>query len=161
MATPVDRVQNPFVREQPAYTQDISGRLRYLGHSSTWSFSRQVLQLVHEHTPVSNPSYGEKGEAYNLEWEPLGVVNFTGLPSREVSLYVLQTVKLRTSPLFHLFDERDFTGNLDKLYQDPAIYAQTAKVWFVHYLWFSAISMTMFMRERSRRERPGLFQAQP
>lgn len=143
IATPVDRVPNPLVRKQPAYTQDVGGKLRYLGHSSTWSFSRQVLELVHQHSPVPDPSYNVEGEAYDLTWKSSGLVDLTGLPSQEVSLYLVQTVKFRISTLFHILDEEDFAANINKLYANPSTYAQTARVWFVHYLLIMAFGKAL------------------
>lgn len=39
---------NPLVTKGPSYVIDVYGRLRYLGHFSTWSFSRQVLGMAYE-----------------------------------------------------------------------------------------------------------------
>ncbi|KAH7009725.1 hypothetical protein EDB80DRAFT_412636 [Ilyonectria destructans] len=133
-------VENPLVPEKPAYFSEASGRLRYMGHSSTWSFSRQVLDMAYqspnaEHSPSASSRLD--GEIYRILPEPGPIFNswsFEGLPSLDLSLYYLHTVKFRTHPFFHLFDESEFTSRLHQFYQEPETFAQTNRLWYVHYL---------------------------
>lgn len=133
-------MENPLVPEKPAYFSEASGRLRYMGHSSTWSFSRQVLDMAYqspsaEHSPSASSRLD--GEIYRILPEPGPIFNswsFEGLPSLDLSLYYLHTVKFRTHPFFHLFDESEFTSRLHQFYQEPETFAQTNRLWYVHYL---------------------------
>lgn len=132
-------VDNPLVPEQPAFMTDDAGNLRYLGLTSTWSFSRQVLRMTYE-SPQSRPSTQGvchiEGEAYNIEPEAPEITasDLAGLPAIDISLYHLQTVKFRTQPMFYLFDEADFTAHLHRFNESPVSYAQKFRSWFVHYL---------------------------
>jgi hypothetical protein len=159
---PSPAVVNPLVTTQPTFISDSHGGLRYLGHSSTWSFSRQVLHLASSSAPTSlsrDTSLHVEGEVYGINSvrPPLSTLSdLAGLPSIEVSQYYLQSVKFRTYPLFHLFDEADFTMHLRHFYQDPTAYAQTHLIWFVHYLVIMAFGKAFVTQARTDSEPPGL-----
>ncbi|KAJ4245268.1 hypothetical protein NW762_014138 [Fusarium torreyae] len=135
-------VSNLLVPEQPSYMSDYSGRLRYLGHSSTWSFSYQVLQMASQSaglsgSPAASTQMHVDGQIYSIIPErqiDLSAIEITSLPSLELALYYLQSVKFRTHPLFHLFEETDFVHNLHLFYQDPLGVAGTCNLWYIHYL---------------------------
>ncbi|KAF5985439.1 Zn(II)2Cys6 transcription factor [Fusarium bulbicola] len=134
-------VSNLLVPEQPSYMSDYSGRLRYLGHSSTWSFSYQVLQMASQSaglsgSPTASMQMHVDGQTYGLPEHQidLSAIELTSLPSLELALYYLQSVKFRTHPLFHLFQETDFVHNLHLFYQDPLGVARTHNLWYIHYL---------------------------
>jgi hypothetical protein len=132
-------VSNPLVADHATYIS-ISGRLRYLGHSSNWSFTQQVLEMVHQsplakHLP-RNAMYVE-GDAYKLPFDqPFALTqsDISGLPSLDLSLYYVHSVKFRTNPLFYLFDEEEFVASLRQFYKAPLAYAQEKPLWFIHYL---------------------------
>ena len=132
-------ISNPLVGDHAAYLS-ISGRLRYLGHSSTWSFTQQVLEMAHQSRRAKrrprDVMYVE-GEAYKLPCEnPFAFTqsDISGLPALDLSLYYVQSVKFRTKPLFYLFDEQDFTASLRRFYKAPMTQAQAQPLWFIHYL---------------------------
>lgn len=131
-------LSNPLVPEQPGYLFDSSGRMRYLGHSSTWSFSQQLLDMTRKSTYLASPESTMNVEAsvYNVEATrlPLHPEEFAGLPSLELSLFYLQCVKFRTSPLYYLFDEEDFVSNLHRFYESMATDVQDQRLWYVHFL---------------------------
>lgn len=133
-------VSNPLVPEQPVYVSESSGKLRYLGHSSGYAFTQQVLHMLHQYPP-SNPSPeiilslgGEEQRAESGRIVPHSTPDVSRLPSRGIALHYLQCLRFRTEPLFYLFDEPDFVSRLHQFYKDPKEYAQTSLVWFVHYL---------------------------
>ena len=132
-------VANPLVRNHAAYIS-ISGRLRYLGHSSTWSFTQQVLEMTHKSPRAKRhprDALYVEGDVYRLPYERLFAFtssDISGLPSLELSLYYLQSVKFRIQPLFFLFDEQDFTISLRQFYKAPMAQAQAKPLWFIHYL---------------------------
>lgn len=143
-------VENPLVPERAAYHSDGAGRLRYMGHSSTWSFSRQVIQLVYSrlHASSSPTTFsGLDGDTYHVSPPESPSVtdpwSFAGLPSLDLSLFYLQTVKFRTYPLFHLYDEAEFTHRLRGFYQAPRAYAQANRIWYAHYLVLMAFGKTL------------------
>lgn len=141
--TPVDQVPNPLAQQRPSYTLDSYGRLRYLGHSSTWSFNRQVLYVAEQHSAVPNFSPYCEGDAYDLGLSLTSPADLTGLPSKEVSGYLLQTIKFRTCSIFHLFDDAEFSAQLDQFYENPSVFEQKSRIWFVHYLVLMAIGKAL------------------
>lgn len=132
-------ISNPLVSDQPDYLT-ISGRLRYLGHTSSWSFTQQVLRMAHgsPHTRhISRVLNYVEGEAYTIpQVQPIAIIpaDVTGLPSLSLSQLYVQTVCFRTYPLFHLFDEADFRSSLLQFYKSPIDYAHQRPLWFVQYL---------------------------
>lgn len=142
-AAAVDHVPNPLAPQRPSYALDSQGRMRYLGHSSTWSFNRQVLYVAEQHSAVPNFSPYCEGDAYDLGLKEILPADLTGLPSKEVSLYLLQTIKFRTCSLFHLFDDADFGVNIDRFYENPTTFERKSRIWFVHYLVLMAIGKAL------------------
>jgi hypothetical protein len=129
-------VSNLLVPEQPSYMSDYSGRLRYLGHSSTWSFSYQVLQMASQGTglscsPAASMQRHVDGETYSIDSQhrvDLSAIETTGLPSLELALYYLQSTKFRTYPFFHLFEETDFMHDLHLFYRESPGICQNAQL---------------------------------
>lgn len=141
--TPVDHVPNPLAQQRPSYTLDARGRLRYLGHSSTWSFNRQVLYVAEQHSAMPNFSPYCEGDAYDLGLKTTAPADLTGLPSKEMSSYLLQTIKFRTCSIFHLFDDAEFGTQLDLFYENPSSFEQKSRIWFIHYLVLMAIGKAL------------------
>ncbi|KAM6534346.1 hypothetical protein FALCPG4_007273 [Fusarium falciforme] len=135
-------VSNPLVPDQPSYMSDYSGRLRYLGHSSTWSFSYQVLQMASQSAGLlSSPSASTQmhvdGQIYDVIPErqiELSPADIAHLPSLELAMYYLQSTKFRTYPLFYLFEEAEFVQNIQSFYQNPSEFARMNSLWYVHFL---------------------------
>ncbi len=131
---------NPLVSRGPSYVTDVYGRLRYLGPSSTWAFSRQVLKLAHQRAyskSLPETSMHIEGDVYGLNstsYQVPSTDDVGGLPSLEVSLFLLQTVKFHTNCLYHLFDEKSFTSRLYRFYEGPQQYAMHSRLWYAHYL---------------------------
>jgi proline utilization trans-activator len=78
-----------------------------------------------------------EGETYKLPYGdlfPFNISDISGLPSLNLSLYYMQSVKFRTGPLFWLFDEQSFTISLRQFYKAPMKQAQAKPLWFIHYL---------------------------
>lgn len=146
---------NPLAPSQPAYVQESTGKLRYLGHSSTYAFTQHVLHMLQQDSP-SNPSpevtLNQDTDRPTLEaafrLTPSMEPDISGLPSRSSALYHLQSIKFRTQPLFYLFDEEDFTFRLHQFYKDAAPYARSDPVWYVHYLILMAFGRALDPHEQ-------------
>ncbi|EON70068.1 hypothetical protein W97_09334 [Coniosporium apollinis CBS 100218] len=155
-------VPNPLVPVQPAYIHDNAGSLRYLGHSSTWSFSRQVLHMAHQSPHSSHsfePSMHVEGEVYRVDAgnsPTFSSADTAGIPSADIALYHLQNVKFRTRPLYHLFDEADFTFNLHHFYESPLAFAQARPLWYIHYLLIMAFGKAFIAQPQAANGLAGL-----
>lgn len=128
---------------------ETTGKLRYLGHSSTYAFTQQVLHLA-DQTPASNPSpeilLGWDNAAWKTEscrLTPPRDPDISKLPSKDICLHYLHTVKFRTQPLYYLFDETHFFQCVDEFYQSPYEYAQSNPIWLAHYLVLMAFGKAM------------------
>lgn len=137
--SPAGVAPNPLVSEQPTYMLNLSGKLLYLGHSSTWAFGQQVLQMTRSYFQTPSPCLNGEGEAYELDRHNPLSVDLSGLPSLEMSMLLLSTVKYRIHPFFYLFDETDFVDHLHRLYKNPSEYARTERLHFIHYLVIMAL----------------------
>lgn len=134
-----------MVPEQPAYMRDRFGNPRYLGHSSTFSFGRQLLSLVQYHhmndqtpTPINCDA-----EVHNVDATPqLTREDFGGLPSEEVAIFYMQALKFRTVPLFYLFDEVQFALQIQHFYEE-GITAHVDRIWYVQYLLIMALGKAL------------------
>ena len=140
---------NPLVPELPVYVAETSGKLRYLGHSSTYAFTQQVLHLA-DQTPASNPSPeillgldNAVSEAESCRLTPEQNPDISQLPSKDICLHYLYTVRFRTQPLYYLFDEIYFGQCVDEFYRSPYEYAQSNPIWFAHYLVLMAFGKAM------------------
>lgn len=149
-------IANPLVPERPAFVQESSGQLSYLGHSSPYAFTQQVLQVLQQASP-SNPSPeffpDFDGSAYKAELHavlPLGSPDISGLPSKGVALHYLQCVKFRTQPLFYLFDEMDFDSQLKAFYKDAVAHSSANPVWYTHYLVLMAFGKALDAHEHPK-----------
>ncbi|KAH7016969.1 hypothetical protein EDB80DRAFT_827286 [Ilyonectria destructans] len=80
-------LSNPLASPKSSYVLDDKGRLRWLGESSTWSFSRKTLMVIRDHLKASDlpdVCINEESRAYDLDWgkQPFGsAAKFHNLPS--------------------------------------------------------------------------------
>ncbi|RDH30767.1 fungal-specific transcription factor domain-domain-containing protein [Aspergillus welwitschiae] len=133
---------NPLASTSSAYLSDDNGRLRCLGESSTWSFTRKTLRLIHDHlqdqeTPLTNIATNEESRAYPLSWGPRSLDdpgNFSDLPSPDHAIYLISGIKFYVGQLYHLFDESKFIEVLHEFYRSPAEVASAYKIWYVQFL---------------------------
>lgn len=142
-------VANPLAPERPAYIQETTGKLRYLGHSSSYAFTQQVLHMVDQNSS-SNPSpqilLSSNGQTYKAESDrlmPLTYPDVSKLPSKDAAIHYLHCVSFRTNPLFYLFDNTNFNSRLQQFYESPFEYAQSALVWYVHFLLLMALGTAL------------------
>ncbi|PYH88464.1 C6 transcription factor [Aspergillus ellipticus CBS 707.79] len=133
---------NPLV--SPArYVKHTGRRQRtwlFLGPTSSWSFSRRVLNIVQAHiSPDSSQPIplAVDGDAYQVQWRHASSdehPDTSGLPSLEHALYMVSTVQFHFSHLYRLFDEEDFLRHLYELYDGSATKVQESRLWYVQFL---------------------------
>ncbi|KAF7552408.1 hypothetical protein G7Z17_g4366 [Cylindrodendrum hubeiense] len=131
---------NPLASVKSSYVSDDKGRLRWLGESSTWSFSRKTLMVIRDHLKASDlpdVAINEESRAYDLDWgsKPFDdAANFHNLPSIDHATYLIESLKFHVGQLFHLFDERNFRHKIREFYANPAKYAGQNRIWYVQFL---------------------------
>jgi hypothetical protein len=114
--------------------------LVFLGPTSTWSFSRRILNTIQARLNPHNSNplpLAVDGDAYQLQWRQASseeLPDIRGLPSLEHALYILNTVQFHFSHLYLLFDEDEFRRHLYEFYDDAAAKAQESRLWYVQFL---------------------------
>lgn len=112
----------------------------FLGPTSTWSFSRRILNTIqarlspHNSTPLP---LAVDGDAYQLQWRQASseeLPDISGLPSLEHAIYILNTVQFHFSHLYLLFDEDEFLRHLYEFYDNAEVKVQESRLWYVQFL---------------------------
>ncbi|KAL4894884.1 hypothetical protein BDV59DRAFT_175200 [Aspergillus ambiguus] len=132
---------NPLV--SPSTYLKNNGRRRtwlFLGPTSTWSYSRRVLNIIQSRLNPTNTKpipLAVDGDAYQLHWRQASseeLPDISGLPSLEHALYMLNTVQFHFGLLYRLFDEDEFLHNLYEFYDNAASKVQSNRLWYVQFL---------------------------
>ncbi|TGJ86080.1 hypothetical protein E0Z10_g2710 [Xylaria hypoxylon] len=101
----------------------MGGRRRFLGPTSTWSYTQQVTTLIKNHLKspdLPKVPLNPEGQEFVLGWPSTGTIgplSLNTLPSLDFSLYLTNTVKFHLSQLYHLFHEETFIAGLHKFYE--------------------------------------------
>ncbi|KAH7052257.1 fungal-specific transcription factor domain-containing protein [Macrophomina phaseolina] len=135
-----DNLTNPLTAESSRYMTDTRGKSFYLGHSSTWAFSQQVMRFLQDHVDTSElgkyPIYVDFN-AFNFDkarpW-PREPPSTKGLPAMDYAVYLTNTVKFHMSPLFHVFEEELFLPCLREFYANPKAYVASSPLWYLQFL---------------------------
>jgi hypothetical protein len=133
---------NPLV--SPSTYVKNSGRTQrawlLLGPTSTWSFSRRVLSTIQTRlNPTSTKPIplAVDGDAYQIHWRQTSseeIPDTSGLPSPDQAIYMLNTVRFHFGHLYQLFEEEDFTRNLEEFYHNASAKVQESRLWYVQFL---------------------------
>lgn len=112
----------------------------FLGPSSTWAYSRQVMRLIKDHLKHSeSPEVPLNPDGRSVEWPSVrasGPLNMDQIPSLDYAMYLTNTVRFHLGQLYHLFHEKTFMDGLYEFY-DRGPQAEPlpgGHLWFVHFL---------------------------
>ncbi|KAE8137536.1 hypothetical protein BDV38DRAFT_271142 [Aspergillus pseudotamarii] len=134
---------NPLALVSPGYVKHTGRRQRtwlFLGPTSTWSFSRRILNTIQARLGPQNSTplpLAVDGDAYQLQWRQASseeLPDISGLPSLEHALYILNTVQFHFSHLYLLFDEDEFLHHLYEFYDNAEVKVQESRLWYVQFL---------------------------
>jgi proline utilization trans-activator len=114
----------------------------FLGPSSTWAYSQQVMRLIKDHLKHSESPevpLNQDGQALSAEWpsgRANGPLSMDQIPSLDYAMYLINTVKFHLGQLYHLFHEKTFMDGLYEFYdRGPQIEPLPGRhLWFVHFL---------------------------
>lgn len=127
--------------------------LDFLGPSSTWAYSRQVMNMIREYLHHESPivPLNTDGTALPIEFpssKQLGTtISMESLPSLDYALYLINTVKFHVSQTYHLFDEPSFLQGLFSLYNDgPCPLDLKSRLWYVQYFIIIAFGKALLVR---------------
>ncbi|RJE18722.1 hypothetical protein PHISCL_08937 [Aspergillus sclerotialis] len=152
---------NPLSASPSTFMTASTGRTFYLGTSSTWSFSRKVLSMAHEHlyhSPLPTASLLFDGCAYDLGWDGARTTVYPEIPvapTPDYSIYLINAVKFHAGQLFHLFDEAEFMENLHIFYDNPEQHIAANPLWYIHYLLILAFGKAFVVQKNYQHRPPG------
>ncbi|KAI0198963.1 fungal-specific transcription factor domain-containing protein [Astrocystis sublimbata] len=140
-------LSNPLSCGPSEFVTDPHGRRRFLGPSSTWAYSQQVMHMMRHfinHVNTPEVPLNIDGCAFTVDspaLEPNGPLSMGQLPSLDFSLYLINTVKFRLGQLYHLFDERIFSPQLYEFYAREPRHEPLpeSRLWYIQYLLLMAL----------------------
>ncbi|KAI0539141.1 fungal-specific transcription factor domain-containing protein [Xylaria digitata] len=152
-------IRNLLARKPSGFVTDVSGRRRFLGPTSTWSYTQQVTTLIKNH--LKNPGLvkvplNPEGQASVLEWPSTGTVSplrLNALPSLDFALYLTNTVKFHLGQLYHLFHEETFIAGVRNFYERGP-YTEPlpeTRLWYAHFLLIMAFGHALLSGYIGRR----------
>ncbi|KAI1366243.1 hypothetical protein F5Y08DRAFT_301652 [Xylaria arbuscula] len=152
---------NPLSTGRSAFSTARNGFTFYLGTSSNWSFTRQILAMTHNRLfqcPLPTEDLGFDCMIYDLDWDgsrmTLDKPASPILPSLDYCIYLINAVKFHCCQIFHLFDEEAFMPALYRFYDGPARQPHPSEeLWYVHFLLILAFGKA-FTTKKSQGTRP-------
>ncbi|KAG4290152.1 hypothetical protein FPRO06_02038 [Fusarium proliferatum] len=152
------QMTNPLLTPSSKFVVDHQGRKRFLGPSSMWAYSHNVMGMIREyvgHELSPEVPLNHDGVAFNIELPSMKetdlVVNIEGLPSLDYALYLTNTVKFHIVQTHHLFDEQRLMPALHSLYNDgPPLMNAGKRMWYVQYFLIMALGKGLLTRALSQ-----------
>ncbi|KAJ0306624.1 hypothetical protein COL516b_004417 [Colletotrichum fioriniae] len=138
-----------------------NGQPYFLGSSSNWSFSRQVLSVTHEHvcqSPLPTNSLLFDGFAYDLGWDGSRTTQMLDnrlIPSHDYAIFLINAVKFHCGQMFHLFEEEEFMFHMQTFYAKSSTdRAEENSLWYIHFLVILAFGKSLIQRKTQGNNRP-------
>ncbi|KAL2808197.1 hypothetical protein BJX63DRAFT_424776 [Aspergillus granulosus] len=156
-----EHITNPLVSRTSFYLRDPSGRFRFCGPSSTWSFSQRIFLLLKSELPdfpAPDLPFHVDGSTWQLNWNRTTLDSpslLHGLPSLDSALYLLDVIKFHSYQTLFLFDEDEFLPQLREFYERGIDKAQDAPLWFIQYLLLIAFAKVLLAAPPSPETPPG------
>ncbi|OHE97279.1 fungal specific transcription factor domain-containing protein [Colletotrichum orchidophilum] len=153
---------NPLTATPSRFCMSASnGQPYFLGSSSNWSFSRQVLSVTYEHvcqSPLPTNSLLFDGFAYDLGWDGSRTTQTLDnrlIPSHDYAIFLINAVKFHCGQMFHLFEEDEFMLNMQTFYSKSSTdRAEENSLWYIHFLVILAFGKSLIQRKTRGNKRP-------
>ncbi|TKW49897.1 Proline utilization trans-activator, partial [Colletotrichum tanaceti] len=136
------------------------GQPYFLGSSSNWSFSRQVLSVTHQHvcqSPLPTNSLLFDGCAYDLGWDGSRTARTADsrlIPSHDYAVFLVNAVRFHCGQMFHLFEEDEFVAGMQGFYaKSSSDRAEEDGLWYIHFLVVLAFGKSL-IQKKSHGKRP-------
>lgn len=138
-------------------------RAGWLGPSSTWAYSRQVLNMIQGHLGQhESPEVplNVDAQAFKLDWPSSRDITdpaTVDLPSLDYALYLTNTVKFHLGQTYHLFDEERFMTGLYDFYKRGLKPEPTAdaRLWYIQFLLIMAFGKALLVPGNPEQTPPG------
>ncbi|CAG8935031.1 unnamed protein product [Penicillium salamii] len=157
---PDTNISNPLGSERSRFLVDGNGRRRFLGPSSTWAYTRQLIVDIQQHfnqPSIPDLSSNVDGNAYAFDSSTGGDIPFTKaeLPSLDYAIYLTNTVQFHIAQLYHLFDQTLFMNGLHKFYESDVPEPPQSKLWYIQYLLIISFGKTFLIQTSAEGIPPG------
>ena len=152
---------NPLVASKSQLLFGDHGYFRYLGHSSTWAFSRQLRNLLNNSgagSPLHEKIPKGDGVFYDVTWNQKSVdLSSVQLPCLDLAEYYTNTVTFSFGSLYHCYDHEAFMDNLREFYADRETGCQKpASLWQIQMLLVFACGKSILAREATKTGQTGM-----
>lgn len=146
-ATPLEdmvpSIRNPLTSSETFFLVDSSGRQRYLGSSSSLSFTWQIRFLLKkvmgDDVPINlvpsseEQTYKMAAATVRSSLFPLAGTD-TDMPSRSYPKYLAETALYHLGDIFHVFDRDEFMAKIDAFFDDGSCNRPLSTLWHVQLL---------------------------
>ncbi|KAJ5231277.1 fungal-specific transcription factor domain-containing protein [Penicillium citrinum] len=155
---------NPLAFHITDWVPGPTGKLLFMGTSSTWAFARRVLGMTHVKLTGSTlfPDRNNllfDDQVYDIKWDgnkaslPHNSFDVSNLPTPDFANFIISSVRFHCGQLFYLFDDEHFMNHFEKFQRDPIAESRKSPLWFCHYLLLLAFGK-FFVVQSSESERP-------
>ncbi|KAI1088767.1 hypothetical protein F5B19DRAFT_470128 [Rostrohypoxylon terebratum] len=132
----------------------------WLAPWSTCSFTIRLMLMISENLHPGNPSSIPPNiidpEIWTLpKTSPSDVSDFSGLPSLDHALYLLNSVKFHLGQTYRFFNPREIENQIRSFYSDPTQRIAECPLWFVKFLLILAFGTAFQAQSPESREPPG------
>ncbi|KAI1453549.1 fungal-specific transcription factor domain-containing protein [Annulohypoxylon moriforme] len=131
----------------------------WLAPWSTWSFTIRLMLMINEKLHPGNPSIPSNiidPKVWILpKASPSDVPDFSGLPSLDHSLYLLNAVKFHLGQTYRFFNETEIESQIRNFYSDPLQKTAECPLWFVKFLLILAFGTAFQAQSQETQEPPG------
>ncbi|KAF2012747.1 hypothetical protein BU24DRAFT_258052 [Aaosphaeria arxii CBS 175.79] len=146
-----NEIRNPLVARTSNIVTDPVGRMRWLGPSSTWAYSRHVILMMWKHLgqyEENNTSPRVDAQAISLDWPSVCQIDTptrASIPSFDHAKYLTSTVEFHLCQTYHLFDVAPFKVRLNELYRQEVSTVQktSSNLWYIHFLLVMALGKAL------------------
>jgi proline utilization trans-activator len=123
----------------------------WLGPSSTWAYSQQVIRLLRSHLNIhdrNKPITSVDAQAFTLDWPSVRgsmLQQKADIPSRDYAIYLTNTVKFHLGQTYHLFEESSFLAGVHEYYScsTPSDPTDQTRLWHVQFLLVMALGQAL------------------
>ncbi|RYN16154.1 hypothetical protein AA0113_g12556 [Alternaria arborescens] len=144
-------LRNPLTTTSPAFVMDSMGKRHWLGPSSTWAYSQQVIRLLRSHLNIRDRNEAitsVDAQAFTLDWPSVRgsmLQQKADIPSRDYAIYLTNTVKFHLGQTYHLFEESHFLAGVHEYYNCSTLSDATGqtRLWHVQFLLVMALGQAL------------------
>ncbi|KAI1394410.1 fungal-specific transcription factor domain-containing protein [Hypoxylon trugodes] len=153
---------NPFITPSKIIKNTCRNRRTWiwLAPWSTWSFTIRLMLMLREKLHPEDPSIPScliDPDLWTLTWRTSSsdLPDFSGLPSVEHAIFLLNTVKFHIGQTYRFFNESEMESQIRNFYSNALHKAGECRLWFVKFLLILAFGTAFQAPPTTSQEPPG------